>query len=237
MTASTRRLCSVYLRDDRAVVEWRKMRSTNPIPDDLWPHDMSITIEERSHALLKLLWIREAYDLRPDGDDLPPSLDVSPRDDLAGVPSAAERAEWTAAWPSLWASTLAHAGKDFDRALHERLSQTSNGSPERLHLLQEIVGPSWRDRFGPGALDHNSYREWNDTVQAKFAARPAGVEGEALRRDLDAVIGAWRTGMTRIVTIPCLGEYTRRVGDNALLITEQMMASSDAFRRALSAFR
>lgn len=198
---------------------------------------MGITIEDRSDALLELLWIRAAYDLRPDGDDLPPALKVPARDDLADVPSMAERTEWTTAWPSLWAATLAHAGKDFDRALHERLSQTPNGSPERLHLLQEIVGPSWRDRFGSAALDHDSYREWNDTTfQAKLAARPAGLEGDVLRRDLDAVIAAWRTGLTKIVTVPCRGEYVQRVGDNALLITEQMMTSSDAFRRALSAF-
>lgn len=211
------------------------MRSLIPIPGDPWPHDMVITIEDRPDALLELLWLREAYELRPDADDLPPLLQVPPRGDMTNVPSAAEREEWTAAWPSLWAATLAHAGKDSDPALHERLRRSPNGSPERLHLLQEIVGPNWRDRFGADALDRDSYREWNDaTFQATLAARPAGLEGHALRRDLDAVISAWRAGMTKIIAIPCRGEHAQRIGANALLITEQMMTSSDAFRRALS---
>ncbi|MFB7892788.1 hypothetical protein ACFC1I_11365 [Microbacterium sp. NPDC056044] len=42
--------------------------------------------------------------------------------------------------------------------------------------------------------------------------------------------------MTKIVTIPCEGDYTRRVGSNALVITERAMTSSDTFREALAAF-
>ncbi|MGU3643424.1 hypothetical protein ACLBXX_00530 [Microbacterium sp. C23T] len=197
---------------------------------------MSITIEDRADPLLELLWIREAYGLPVEGDDLPPVL-MSPPTEQFTPPSAGDGEAWASAWPSLWTSTVEHAGKEFDPALHERLSHTANGSRERLELLQEIVGPTWRDRLGPDALDRESYREWNDaTFRAKLASRPAGIEGNALRRDLDAVVAAWRAGMTKIITIPCRGEYNRRVGDNALLITEETMTTSESFRRALAAF-
>ena len=50
------------------------MRSEQPIPGDAWPHEMTITVEDRPSALLELLWIREAHDLQPAADQLPPSL-------------------------------------------------------------------------------------------------------------------------------------------------------------------
>ena len=213
------------------------MRSVEPIPNDPWPHDMGITIEDRPETLLELLWIREAYDLKTEGDDLPPALAVPPGDAGLDAPSAEARAEWTSGWPALWVAVVKHTGKEFDPALHERLRQTANGSTERLNLLQELVGPSWRDRFGPEALDQSSYREWSHaTLQAKLASRHDNLEGNALRRDLDAVVAVWRAGMTKIITIPCNGDYTRQVGDNALLMTEQTITSSVSFRRALGAF-
>jgi hypothetical protein len=197
---------------------------------------MSITIEDRANPLLELLWIREAYHLRPDGDDLPPLL-LNPPTQRLTPPSSIDGQSWTSAWPSLWAATVAHAGTELDPSLHERLSHTANGSRERLDLLQRIVGTNWRDHFGPAALDRDSYQEWNHAAfQAKLASRPAGLGGNALRRDLDAVVTAWRAGMNTIITIPCRDEYTRRVGDNALLITEQTITTSDSFRRALAAF-
>jgi len=38
------------------------------------------------------------------------------------------------------------------------------------------------------------------------------------------------------VTIPCSGEFTRRVGENALLMTAATREDSDSYRRALSSF-
>jgi hypothetical protein len=214
------------------------MRSTNPIPGNPWPHDMVIAVEDRAAPLLELLWIREAYALHPHGDDLPPLLSDTPRrDPLDQPPVAPTLQEWESAWPMLWVSALQHAGRESDPALHERLRRTSSGSRERLDALQEIVGPTWRDQFGLDALDHPSHRDWDQAnFDAKIASRRASLEDSPLRRDVDAVVRAWRAGMTKIVTIPCRGEHTRRVGHNALMITEATMASRDAFRHALETF-
>jgi hypothetical protein len=209
------------------------MRSLNSIPNNPWPHDMRITVDDQADPLLELLWIREAYDLEPRGDDLPPLLSHPPLGEALRPPTPRDREEWTSAWPALWAAAVSHAGKEADFALHERLTRTANGSQDRIELLRELVGPSWRDEFGSEALDPPSYREWREGT---VAPRPPALEDNPLVRDLDGVVVAWRAGMTKIITIPCDGEYTRRVGDNALLITEQTMTSSDAFRRALGAF-
>ncbi|MDQ7876363.1 hypothetical protein Q9R08_00095 [Microbacterium sp. QXD-8] len=198
---------------------------------------MVISVEDRAAPLLELLWIREAYALRPHGDDLPPLLSDTPRVDPVDQPPAPTLQEWENAWPLLWVAAARHAGRESDPALHERLRQTVNGSRERLDALQEIVGPTWRDQFGPDALDRPSHRDWDQVdFEAKIAARRISFEDSPLRRDVDAVVRAWRAGMTKIVTIPCRGEHTRRVGDNALMITENTMASREAFRHALETF-
>ncbi len=54
------------------------MRSMFPMPDNPWPHDMAITVEDSPHALLELLWIREAWQLDAEGPDLPPELADTP---------------------------------------------------------------------------------------------------------------------------------------------------------------
>lgn len=197
---------------------------------------MVIAVDDRPTPLLELLWIREAYGLRPAGDDLPPALVEAPRLDPIDTTVDA-RHEWEHAWPSLWAAAVLHAGKEFDPSVHERLKQTANGSRERRDALQELFGPNWRDRFGPDALDRASYRSWDEAnFRAKIASRPAFLESNPLMRDVGAVERAWRAGMTEISTIPCEGEHTRRVGDNALLITENTMTSSGSFRPAVERF-
>ena len=132
---------------------------------------------------------------------------------------------------------MAHAGPDLDPALLVEIQNTANGAPERAELLHRIIGPSWRDEFGDGALDHDSYRTWSQVgMDAQLAASPTRLEDEPERRDLPALISAWHAGLTKIVTIPCSGEFTRRVSENALLLTAETREDSDSYRRALSTF-
>ena len=213
------------------------MRSVNPIPGNPWPHEMTITVDDSPSTLLELLWIREAYDLHVDDDDLPPLLIDSPAAANGQAQSESARATWEQAWPRLWAAVAQHAGRDQDPRQFERLHKTANGSPERLQLLQEIVGPSWRDEFGDAAFDDTSYRDWSQrgTDRQISAMRRMGAESPE-HRDLDALIRAWRTGLTKVVTIPCRGEFSRKITDNALLMTDATRADSAAYQRALDSF-
>lgn len=212
------------------------MRSSEPMPGNPWPQGMSITVEDRPHTLLELLWIREAYELRPQGEDLPPFLLDTPATVRASAVSAETRDEWEAAWPGIWSDAVAHAGQDSDPGLFEELHNTADGSTERTDLLHRIVGRSWRDYFGDSAFD-DSHETWSQRgMGAHLAAMPTQLENQPERRDLPALIPAWRAGLTKIVTIPCSGEFIRRVGENALLTTAATRENSDSYRRALSAF-
>lgn len=212
------------------------MRSVEPIPGNPWPHDMILTVEDRPSALLELLWLREAHGLDPEGDDLPPLLIQTPEPAAKPVDDAT-RAEWEGAWARLWRDVAAHAGREFDPRLLEQLHGTALGGAQREALLSELVGPEWGGEFGRDALEDPSYQRWTQRGMDEFrASRPRALADSPERRDLEALVPAWRAGLTKIVVIPCRGEHTRTLGPNALLVTEGTRADSAAYRRALASF-
>lgn len=212
------------------------MRSVNPIPGNPWPHDMVIRVEDAPHSLLELLWLREAYDLHPIGEDLPPLLAHTPRPSSTDLDDET-RARWESAWTRLWHAASAHAGREQDHEGFARLVSMQTDDPDRASLLRDIVGPTWRDDFGGRAFDTPSWGEHERAVaEERAAARPRTLADNPEHRDLDALIPAWQAGLTTIVTIPCVGEHTRRLGTNALLMTAGTRADSSAYRRALSSF-
>jgi hypothetical protein len=198
---------------------------------------MLLTVEDQPASVLELLWIREAHELHPRGDDLPPPLSDTPpvvRNDMV---DAATRVRWEDAWPAIWSAVAAHAGTENDPRLFEQLQQTAGGSIERADLLHRMVGPSWRDDFGDAAFDGDAYGEWSQRgMDAHLEAMPRRLEDTPERRDLPALVPAWRAGLTKIVEVPCAGEFTRRIGPHALLLTVETRRDSDRYRRALSTF-
>ncbi|WP_188438118.1 hypothetical protein [Microbacterium murale] len=213
------------------------MRSSTPIPGNPWPHDMSITVEDRANALLELLWIREAYELQPRGEDLPPLLSDTPATVHDSGVSAETREEWAGAWRRIWHAALSHAAQDSDPRLFDELRTTADGSTERADLLHRMIGPTGRDDFGDSAFDDDSHSDWFQRgMDAHLAAMPKSLSDQPEHRDLPALIPAWRAGLTKVVTIPCSGEFTRRVGENALLMTAATRENSESYRRALSTF-
>ncbi|WP_166997803.1 hypothetical protein [Paramicrobacterium fandaimingii] len=213
------------------------MRSSESTPGDAWPHDMQITVDDRPRVLMELLWAREAYDLHPAGDELPPPLEDAPRHATAITVSEAVRADWQREWPSIWGAAVEHAGHESDFGAFTELQKTADGSSERAHLLHLMVGPNWRDEVGDDAFDDDSYREWSRRgSNAHNAAYPTALHDNPEYRDLDALIPAWRAGLTKIVTIPCRGEFARKISTKALLATHVTREISDSYRRALACF-
>lgn len=212
------------------------MRSPRRLAGNAWPHEMVIAVDDTPHALLDLLWIREAWRLDPaDDGDLPPALADPP----AAV--ATERAEapvdaWRDAWPAIWHAALGHAATSHDRATFDRASAAELGSAERQALMGELAGPTWQDRFGSEALTDGN-REWHRRLIQRH------IEGMRHQRDeqpeqaaLDALVPAWRRGLTRIVQIPCRGTFTRVVGAHGLLVTSETRGDPGRYREALALF-
>jgi hypothetical protein len=212
------------------------MRSLVPIPGNPWPHDMVITVEDDSHTLIDLLWIREAWNLHPVGDDLPPLLSDASVSAQVESDAPAEFAHWQYAWLDLWEACLNHAGLVQDARLFDQLPATANGSTERVEMLSRMFGPSWRDTFGDAAFT-DAYQAW---TRAAFLARVARhsqpLEEEPERASLEALIPAWRAGLSKIVVIPCRGTHTRVIGEHSLLVTAETRDDPQRYSEALAQF-
>jgi hypothetical protein len=212
------------------------MRSSVPIPGNPWPHDMSLTIEDDPHALVELLWIRQAWNLNPTGDDPPPLLSNFSTSAGAETLLSDKSADWQEAWPSMWLACLEHAGQIRDPSMFEQLHQTANGSVERLDLLQKLSGPSWRNSYGDEAFTER-YQTWNQAQFEMSSQRHIrSWDEEPERVTLAAVIPAWQAGMTKVVVIPCRGTYSRVIGQHALLVTAETRADNERYSEALGLF-
>ncbi|MFJ6652144.1 hypothetical protein ACIQLJ_05025 [Microbacterium sp. NPDC091313] len=193
---------------------------------------MVLTVDEDSQQLTDLLWVREAWGLRPAGADLPPLLVDTPA--LVGAP--ADRAGWEQAWARLWPAAVAHIADRDDRASFARLSGTADGSPERAVLLSEIFGPSWRGDVGDDAFG-DGHREWaRRQFDAGTRARARDLTESPEHRSLDALVPAWRAGLRKVISIPCGGDHVRRVGEHGLLVSAEVRLAPDRYAAALHAF-
>ena len=190
------------------------MRSVQLIPGDPWPWEMSIVIDDRPSALLDLLWVREAHALDVGGDDGPPPLTHTP--EPATVPlHAATRSAAEKAWSRIWRAAAEHAGREVDNAAIGKLHSAGLSENERDELLRSVVGSTWEDEFGNDVFDEPAYQAWKQSV----------MEG--------VLVPAWRAGLTKIVAIPCRGDYSRPLGAHGLLITGESRDDSERYRAAL----
>ncbi|MCW2165558.1 hypothetical protein B0I12_002713 [Microbacterium hydrothermale] len=196
---------------------------------------MVISVEDRPHAADEMLWVREAYGLEIEGD-VPPRLTDTPAPAGREL-TTAEHSRWVAVWPVLWGHVIEHAGRPTDHAAMERLMDRDLPTDERHSLLAQVTGPSWRDEFGDAVFDDPSYRAWQDrSFEASRTGRHLPLDEQPERRDLDALVPAWRRGLERIVVLACRGTYVRTLGSRALLVTTAVREESPAYRAALASF-
>ncbi|WP_279366140.1 hypothetical protein [Microbacterium testaceum] len=108
---------------------------------------------------------------------------------------------------------------------------------QRKTLLSQVMGPSWRDEFGDAVFADPSYREWQErSFEAGRSAAPRPLDEQPERRDLEALVPAWRRGLERIVVLACRGPYVRTLRSSALLVTTEVRDESGAYRAALASF-
>lgn len=208
------------------------MRASNAIANNPWPHEMIISVENNSDSLGGLLWIRDAWGLQPTGD-VPPPLEKSPQP--LGI--AQDWTAWGQTWPSLWETCLSHEAKGLDPDIFNQLQAAEDGSEERTRLLTELIGPNWRAQFGDSAFDE-SFAEWQQArLEEVRESNRAPLDASPERRSLDVLIAAWKAGLTKVITIPCIGEHTRIINTSALLVTEKTRQEPAQYATALAAFR
>ncbi len=115
------------------------------------------------------------------------------------------------------------------------IRDTADGSPERAELLLQLRGPTWRDRFGDMAFDE-SYKSWSKRSYERSRKWPHSLGQSPERISLNALISAWEAGLSKIITIPCHGEYIRVIRGSTLLMTEATRSTPERYAAALRTF-
>lgn len=207
------------------------------MPNGPWPHDMVLHVQYDEDLLLDLLWVREAWRLSVTGPGMPP-LPIDLDDlDLTVEGLRRDKGVWERAWIELWEAAMAR----LTRRRHPGATAVPPASvidalnDEQVRAMWD--GESWRSRFGDGAFTPG-YRAWIDRLQVRrgrLQEQPLALHAE--RQVLDELVPAWRRGLTTMITIPCIGTYTRTLGDDTLLLTETAHDDVDRLRTALRQFR
>lgn len=124
-------------------------------------------------------------------------------------------------------------GRPRDDGWFDELRGARAGAAKRARVA-ERYGPSWHNDFKQSAFIDDNYWLWWKGLAAN---RTAGSKADPERLVLDALVPAWRAGLSTVVEIPCRGAFTRKVGTQALLVTTETRTDVDRYRDALGVFR
>lgn len=206
-------------------MERQKMRSEQQIPGDPWPHDMMITVDE-PHALIYLLFVRQVW--RLDIAELP-DVDPVPATGKSNRPSAIDPTEAAVRWRREWSRALTEF-EPHDRSVREPDEETA-------HLLRELPDERLAEAFstmpstfwGEGT-DRDAFNTWSRSLHDDRSL-PLGEHPE--RRCLDALVPAWRTGLTTILQLPYAGYFAERLNTATLIVSRVTRHNPSAYRQAL----
>jgi hypothetical protein len=207
------------------------MRSSEPIPGDPWPHDMVISIEEHDFALLRLLFVREAWQLS--ANDVPAlsgPVDIG----ASRLPTHLNRNDASARWNLEWSKSWQRFD-EHDRRVHPM------GPAERLRLdamsdeeVNEVysLAPS---RYWAEGVDDPAFTQWRDAqIRRTHLGHLVPLNEHPERRSLSALISAWESGLTRIVQLPYEGYVADRISRQCLVVSEQARHDAVLYDKALS---
>ncbi|MBB6406054.1 hypothetical protein [Arthrobacter sp. AZCC_0090] len=190
-----------------------------------WPHDMVISVEDRSLPLNELLFIRHAWDLAPDADI--PALSPRPAPGASRTPGSASVAEWEERWQTAWKRAW-----DWYE-MRERTAE-NRPTPEVIRQvtrpaqpLHPFIPPLWSSEYGRDGVDQAAFHAWHNSLV------PA-VPPTAERDSLQALIPAWESGLEEIIVLPYAGFYAKRISRRQLVVSAVTRRNPASYSRALA---
>lgn len=189
-----------------------------------WPHDMVISVEDRSLPLNELLFIRHAWGLAPDAG-IPALLPV-PDPGASAMPGSASAGEWDdrwhAAWKRAWDWYRIKEKPGVNGPTPELMRQLSRPGQE-LHAL---FPPLWRSEYGQEGVDSAAFNAWHNSLIPEF---PQTAERESLQ----ALIPAWKSGLQEIIVLPYSGYFAQRISRRRLVVSAVTRNDPESYSRAL----
>lgn len=203
------------------------MRSSDSMPGNPWPHDMSITIEDAPTFLSELLFVRSAWGLDPAGV---PRLDREPDPGTSTRPRrpAVDELErlWLIDWQRAWTQFQDDPGEGRIPDENE-LRRIAEASDEEL---QEVYSTRPSAIWYTG-MDGEAANKWRvSLVNYHRKSLPETPEQLAL----PALIHAWHHGIDTIIQLPYRGHYARRLSRRNLLVSQETRHNPDLYTEALA---
>jgi hypothetical protein len=200
------------------------MQWSESMPGEKWPQAMSISIND-DFAIEELLFARSALDLGENG--VPP---VSPVPDPGNSrrPHDFDLAEANLRWQLEWASAW------------DRISPTDREprqpTDEMQHLLDTTPDDELWDAVNPStawgdAIDRDACGRWR---MALHSADDVPVDRTPERLAFPALITAWRSGLTTVVTVPFEGYFALRTHPTHLIVSYATRNDPELYRHALA---
>ncbi|MCZ2404726.1 hypothetical protein IV498_16470 [Paenarthrobacter sp. Z7-10] len=201
------------------------MRSDRPIPGNPWPHDMVITVDAPNN-IIEFLFIHSAW--RIASEQPLPVLVPEPHHGTSSPPPDVDVQEWSRRWQHTWERAwqwYSRWDKAQLRAEWLRLSQT------HPRLDPAFQPPFWGMEHGRDGIDGEALAAWEEQLRRKDD-RTGSKEPEVVC--LPAVIAAWRTGLTTVLTLPYEGYFAERVLATHLVVSNQTRTDPQLYARALT---
>jgi hypothetical protein len=195
------------------------------MPDNPWPHDMVIRVEEPSN-IDELLFIRSAWAIASDA--LVPPLEPEPDPGDSACPSSASIEEWSARWHRAWTRAwqwYAIADQSFPTQAVLR-SLSVPGQP-----LHPSFPPFWSVEHGRDGIDLDAFGRWQGRFR-EHEMRPFDEEPE--RVCLASVIAAWQRGLTTVLTMPYSGYFAERIAPQLLVVSLDTRNHPESYDSALA---
>lgn len=210
------------------------MRLLGRAPDNPWPNDMAIRVEDTPHHLTILLFIRHAWGIAADVDV--PRLDPLPEVGLSRIPETAAPAGWDARWRRAWK-------RAWDWYSVEEPDPTIHPTPEYIraasqpgHALDPLIPPFWQADHGWEGIDVHAYNAWEMASSPRAYARPRrNAAASPEPQSLAALIAAWESGLDTVVVLPYEGYFARRLTVRHLAVSAATRNEPVAYSRALRA--
>ncbi|NQX26302.1 hypothetical protein HQQ81_02925 [Microbacteriaceae bacterium VKM Ac-2854] len=194
------------------------MRSIAPDPRNPWPHDMVLSIDQPRVPLV-LLYARALRGLA-----IPevPGLESGPEPSEVELDdTTADR--WRRDWARWWSRHLPRTTEGPDPETARLLRELSDGE------LVEHVAAEPRGWLTPS--EEAAFAAWRDPFRERH---DVPLDRTPERVCLDALIPAWRNGLTTILELPYAGDVADRISAECLVVSRRTRLQPELYARALA---
>ncbi|MGY4544042.1 hypothetical protein ACVWY0_003985 [Arthrobacter sp. UYNi723] len=200
------------------------MRWSTPRPGNPWPQDMVIRVNDDSHHLTLLLFVRHAWPIAGDVD-IPP-LDPVPDCGHSQMAGSADAAAWDKRWKTAW--ERAWSWYEIEDPTYRPTPAEMREAADPDHGLSPFMPPFSTQQYGWEGLDRDAYQAWDQSLIPK-------IPQDAERQCLQELMPAWKNGIDTIIVLPYKGYFAQRLSRRHLVVSADVRNNPEDYRRTLRA--